>query len=105
MESPEAERRILPSLSPEQLDYLIDQAECVRDKTVTSLFADSGLRLSELASIDEANIDRQHRLIKVICEGTEKGWLHLVKGLRSCSADGYRSTLIVVSRGIQKHEA
>jgi integrase len=67
-------KRILPSLIPEQLDYLIDQAECIRDKAIISLFADSGLRLSELANIDQVNIDWQHRLIRVWCKGGKEGY-------------------------------
>jgi site-specific recombinase XerD len=73
VESPKVERKILPSLTPEQLAYLIDQAECIRDKAIISLFADSGLRLSELANIEQANIDWQHRLIKVVCKGNKEG--------------------------------
>jgi integrase/recombinase XerC len=73
VESPKVERKILPSLTVEQLDYLIEQAECIRDKAIISLFADSGLRLSELANIDQANIDWQHRLIKVVCKGNKEG--------------------------------
>ena len=73
VESPKVERKILPSLTTEQLDYLIDQTECIRDKAIISLFADSGLRLSELANIDQANIDWQHRLIKVVCKGNKEG--------------------------------
>jgi len=73
VESPKVERKILPSLTTEQLDYLIEQAECIRDKAIISLFADSGLRLSELANIDQGNIDWQHRLIKVVCKGNKEG--------------------------------
>ena len=73
VESPKVEKRILPSLTTEQLDYLIDQAECIRDKAIVSLFADSGLRLSESANIEQANIDWQHRLIKVRCKGGKEG--------------------------------
>jgi len=73
VESPKVEKRILPSLTTEQLDNLIDQAECLRDKAIISLFADSGLRLSELANINPHNIDWQHRLIKVTCKGNKEG--------------------------------
>ena len=65
VEAPKVGKRILPSLMPEQLDFLIEQAECIRDRAIISLFADSGLRLSELANINHHNIDWQHRLIKV----------------------------------------
>ncbi len=73
VDSPKVEKRILPSLTPEQLDYLIEQAGNVRDKAIISLFADSGLRLSELANINPHNIDWQHRLIKVTCKGNKEG--------------------------------
>jgi len=73
VESPKVEKRILPSLTIEQLDYLIEHADCVRDKAIISLFADSGLRLSELANIKVRDIDWQHRLIKVICKGNKEG--------------------------------
>jgi site-specific recombinase XerC len=58
----------------EQLGFVIAQAECNRDKAIVSLFADSGLRSSELANINPANIDWQHRLIKVICNGNKEGY-------------------------------
>ena len=41
---------------------------------IISLFADSGLRLSELANINPRNIDWQHRLIEVICKGDKEGY-------------------------------
>jgi integrase/recombinase XerC len=45
----------------------------VRDKAIISLFADSGLRLSELTNIQINNIDWQNRLIKVKCKGNKEG--------------------------------
>ncbi|MFC1977182.1 tyrosine-type recombinase/integrase [Chloroflexota bacterium] len=65
---------ILPSLTLEQLDYLIGQAEAIRDRAIISLFADSGLRLSELANINPQNIDWQHKLIKAKCKGGKEGY-------------------------------
>ena len=73
VEPPKVERKILPSLTLEQLDYLIGQAENTRDKAIISLFADSGLRLSELTNINTDNIDWEHRLIKVKCKGNKEG--------------------------------
>ena len=74
VEAPKVEKMILPSLTPEQLDYLIEQADTIRDKAIISLFADSGLRLSELANINPHNIDWQKRLIKVKCKGGKEGY-------------------------------
>jgi len=74
VEAPKVEKKILPSLTPEQLEYVIDQAGCVRDKAIISLFADSGLRLVELANIEVKNIDWQNRLIKTRCKGNKEGY-------------------------------
>ena len=73
VEAPKVERKIYPSLTPPQVDYLIEQAGCVRDKAIISLFADSGLRLAELASLTLDNIDWEHRIIKVKCKGNKQG--------------------------------
>ncbi len=73
VDAPKVDRRILPSLTAQQVNYVIEQATCVRDKAIISLFADSGLRLSELASIEPQNIDWQSRLIKVRCKGNKEG--------------------------------
>ena len=66
IEAPIVEKKILPSLTLEQLELLIEKAPCTRDKAIISLFADSGLRLSELANIKPSNIDWQHRLTESI---------------------------------------
>ena len=57
MEAPKVEKRILPSLSLEQVNYLIEVVDNLRDKTIISLFADSGIRLNELAAIKSTDID------------------------------------------------
>jgi site-specific recombinase XerD len=73
VESPKVKNKILPSLTTQQLDYIIEQARCVRDKSIISLFADSGLRLSELADINPNNIDWERKLIQVTCKGNKEG--------------------------------
>ena len=74
VQAPKLEKTILPSLTCEQVEYLIEQAGCVRDKAIISLFADSGLRLTELANIEPRNIDWDNRLIKVRCKGNKEGF-------------------------------
>jgi integrase len=74
VDAPKVGKIILPSLTPEQLDYVIDHAKCVRDKAIISLFADSGLRLVELANIKIHDINWQNRLIKVKCKGNKEGY-------------------------------
>jgi len=73
VDPPKVENKILPSLNTAQLDYLIAQARCVRDKAIISLFADSGLRLSELTNIKTDDIDWHNRLIRVWCKGRKEG--------------------------------
>ena len=51
------EKKMLPSLTQEQVCQLIEQAESVRDEAIISLFVDSGLRLNELATIKAHDID------------------------------------------------
>jgi integrase len=60
---------ILPSLTPEQVDYLIASAENVRDKAIISLFADSGVRLNELLNIKANNIDLDNMTVTVWSKG------------------------------------
>ena len=51
MPAPKVGKLILPSLTAEQVKLLIDTIESIRDKAIIALFAESGLRLSELANI------------------------------------------------------
>jgi site-specific recombinase XerD len=73
VEPPKADNKILPSLTVEQVAFLLEQARSVRDRAIISLFADSGLRLSELANIKLPDIDWEHRVIKVVCKGNRQG--------------------------------
>jgi integrase/recombinase XerD len=57
VDPPKMTKVILPSLTHEQVDYLIGEAECIRDKAIISLFADSGMRLNELLGVREKHID------------------------------------------------
>ena len=62
-------RIILPSLTSEQVDYLIGSAENVRDKAIISLFADSGIRLNELLNIKERDINLDSMTVTVWGKG------------------------------------
>jgi integrase/recombinase XerC len=73
VEAPKVEKKILPALTSEQVEYLIEEAGCVRDKAIISLFVDSVLRLSELANISPYNIDWDNRVIKVVFKGNKEG--------------------------------
>jgi len=69
VDPPKMTKVILPSLTNEQVEYLIDQAENARDKAIISLFADSGLRLSELLSIKEFSIDWESQTVIIWGKG------------------------------------
>ena len=57
VDPPKMKKIILPSLTPEQVDYLIQSADTIRNKAIISLFADSGIRLTELLNIKPDHID------------------------------------------------
>ena len=72
VDAPKLEKRILPSLTEEQVETLIQQAECLRDKCIISLLADSGMRLSEIADVKQRNIDWNSKTISVIGKGNKQ---------------------------------
>jgi integrase len=55
---------MLPALTSDQVKQLIDYAESVRDKAIIALFAESGLRLAELANI---KLDDKLRAVVLRC--------------------------------------
>ena len=69
VDPPKMTKVILPSLTREQVEYLIGQAETVRDKCIISLFADSGMRLNELLNVKESHIDWESQTIVVWGKG------------------------------------
>ena len=72
VDAPKIERQILPSLTKEQVSYLIDYVGDLRDKAIISLFADSGMRLSELASIKARCIDWENHTITIWGKGNKQ---------------------------------
>ena len=74
IDPPKKPKLILPSLDKNQVDLLISKAKCVRDKAIVSLFAESGLRLSELVNIKIKDIDWESNTIKVLGKGNKEGY-------------------------------
>ena len=62
MDAPKVPKLILPSLSKEQIELLLDRANNVRDNAIIALFTESGLRLSELSNIRQRDIDWQAQI-------------------------------------------
>ena len=67
---------ILPSLTETQVLVLVKKAHCIRDKAVIALFAESGLRLSELTNIRLQDIHWDNRTIRILGKGRKEGFAH-----------------------------
>jgi len=72
VDPPFVREQILPSLTLQQVDYLINITDSVRDKCIISLFADSGMRLSELANIKVGDIDWQDYTVTIWGKGNKQ---------------------------------
>ncbi|MFC2051894.1 tyrosine recombinase XerC [Chloroflexota bacterium] len=72
IDPPKLGKPILPSLTAEQVNYLIGYVDSLRDKTIISLFADSGMRLSELANINSYDIDWSNYTITIWGKGNKQ---------------------------------
>lgn len=72
IEAPKVEKQILPSLTLEQVDFLIVQADTLKEKAIISLFADSGMRLNELTSVKSCNVDWSNYTITIWGKGNKQ---------------------------------
>ena len=74
--APRQSRRLPDTLSAEQIDFLLTlQPENpleFRDCAILELFYSSGLRLSELAGLDLADLDLQQHLVRVTGKGNKQ---------------------------------
>ena len=57
VDAPKPTKEILPSLTIEQVEYIIDYADGLQNKVIIALLADSGMRLNELVNLQIDNID------------------------------------------------
>jgi integrase/recombinase XerC/integrase/recombinase XerD len=72
VDPPKPKKRILPSLTREQVEYLIKRVDNIRDKAIIALISDSGIRLSELANIQANQIDWGHNIVIVWGKGNKQ---------------------------------
>ncbi|MFC1984085.1 tyrosine-type recombinase/integrase [Chloroflexota bacterium] len=72
--APRLGKLILPSLTREQVQTLLENVDNVRDKAIIALFVESGLRLSELTCIKPQDIDWRSRTIRIIGKGREEAF-------------------------------
>ena len=69
VDAPKVKSQILPSLTEDEVNYLIGETDTIRDKALISLFADSGMRLSELTNIKAPDIDWNNQTIIIWGKG------------------------------------
>ena len=74
MTAPMLGKPILPSLSKDQVELLVEKSKSTRDKAIIALFTESGLRLSELANIRAQDIDWNHRTVRVMGKGRKEAY-------------------------------
>jgi site-specific recombinase XerD len=73
IDSPKRPKRILPSLTREQVELLVEKAPTARDKAMIALFAESGLRLCEPANMKRRDINWMTHTVRVIGKGNKEG--------------------------------
>ena len=72
VDPPKPAKPILPSLTTEQVSYLVERVDTLRDKAIISLFADSGMRLNELSNIKASDIDWENYTITIWGKGNKQ---------------------------------
>ena len=63
---------MLPSITYEQLQILLDSADDLRDKCIISLLFDSGLRLNEICTIKCSDINWEELTLRVTIKGNRE---------------------------------
>lgn len=84
IQSPKQEKRIPSILTVEQVDLFLKSPDetsylGLRDRCILELFYSSGLRLSELTSLDRSDIDISRCMIKVKGKGKKERLLPITK--------------------------
>jgi site-specific recombinase XerD len=72
LKAPRLGKLILPSLSREQVDHLLNTVDNVRDKSIIAMFTESGLRLSELVNVSQEDINWSDKTIQVMGKGRKE---------------------------------
>ena len=72
VDKPKPSKRLLPSVTEQDVEILISRVDNLRDKCIISLLADSGMRLNELANIKACDIDWSTLTITIIGKGNKQ---------------------------------
>jgi site-specific recombinase XerD len=69
VETPKRQKKLLPAITREQLEVLINHCHCERDKALISFLWHSGTRLSEATNVKAKEFDWQEGTIVVLGKG------------------------------------
>ena len=69
---PRAPKKIIQTFSEEQLRRLLASARSTRDKAILGLFIDTGIRVTELASLHLGDVDLDRGRVKVSGKGAKE---------------------------------
>ncbi len=73
IESLKIKKKILPGLTKVEVITLSNLADNLRDKVIIELFADSGMRLSEMVTIKVCDIDWDSCTVTIVGKGNKQG--------------------------------
>ena len=72
MKAPKVPKPVRHTVKLDNISKLMESCECQRDQLVIAMLADTGLRLSELASVTLEDVDNDARIIKVWGKGARQ---------------------------------
>ncbi len=72
VEKPKRAKKLLSSVTQEQVELLVNRADNLRDKAIIALLFDSGMRLSEIATIRVTDIDWDSYTITINGKGNKQ---------------------------------
>jgi site-specific recombinase XerD len=72
VDSPHIAKKLLPTITEEQVQILLKTADSLRDRCIIALLYDSGLRLNEISNIMSRNIDWSNNILKVLVKGNRE---------------------------------
>jgi integrase/recombinase XerC/integrase/recombinase XerD len=72
--APKLPKMFLPSLTKEQVLLLLVNVNNSRDKAIISMLTESGLRISELASINRSDINWGSKIVRVLGKGKKEAY-------------------------------
>ena len=72
VDRPHVAKKLLPSITEQQLGILLEATDTLRDTCIVSLLFDSGLRLSEMCAVKADDIDWDTNILKVVVKGNRE---------------------------------